>query len=1541
MSCFRITRFPCYRLVYDIGDETVKSVASGITGLVLFTERSRMASHSVSPGLFKSKDAEPEATLELFADYCETMERVFRLTRRIHPTSGAKIDYDDAEKKDLILVEGGEDMQNLFKHVGLVLETDTYQQAVDKIAAALKKRGNRTSAVFKLFNGHPQGGQSFEAWHREVYKAAKLIDWAGYDAEKAAVDAIITQTSSPKLRQRAIQENPGYLALVDLGISQEQAKKKSTKLPDGEAETVSRLKQENKKLKGKLKAGSGAGGSTGSGSTKRCEKCCISKCKGGTSCFAEGKKCIKCGGLSHFQASKLCPEKTGKQAIARKLEEAEDSDTDGSTESCGRIVESHSISVGKVEGNKKNPGSIFCKLKVTSPDDTHFDSKIQLATDTGVRKTILCRADWEKIKDKCRLVKTKLKFRPYGTMCKLPIRGRAKVKLQARAGAVITTYVYINDDDKDSSLLGESDALRLGIVKINLRGSEEEVMMGVDSDQEESTQKMRRIRQNRLSELTKHKKTTREVEENERAMDKLAGEFQDIFGGVGRYKGPEIKIQIREDISPVIQARRRIPLHYVKPLEDHLKELLEEDVIEGPLVEEEDGTWISNLVITDKKWDGEGKKAGDRVQIRANLDCRELNEYVYQTHEPIPTSDELRHKLQGSNKFSTLDMVHSFHQFVLEPEARKLFTFRAPGGLYRYKRLVMGNNPASSEAHKRVKMALAGCEGLCQIKDDVLVYGSGKEHDKRLRAVLARFREAGLTLRKEKCFLGQDQVKWFGMIYSEVGMAADPAKTEVIKNWPAPKTVRDVKSFLQTVQFNAVYMAAELEGEMNYPELTAPLRELTRRKVKFSWTARHQKHFDLIKERLCSDKVMVPFDPARSTRLYSDGGPEGGQATVAQLYQHERAGPQWRPVAHTARAWTDPERRYSQIEKESNALLTGIASNKMYLLGVPFEAVVDHKPLLPLYNSPRRPKQMRIDRHRMKLAAYNFKVVHMAGDKIPCDYGSRTGCPKTKKYTKQEKEELEVEYDTEIYVNRVVEEQLPEAVTREMLKKATAKDKTLNILMEDIQKGYCRKSLTRYTQIFDELAIVDGMVVRGEQLVIPEELQAIVVQLAHEGHPGFEKTLGLLRDSNWFPGMSNMVRTYVETCVGCQVAEPSTGQEPLKPNLLPDRPWQYVHADFKGPIGKKYYLHTVIDQYSKYPMVDVCTSTSWEQMEPMLENSLSLLGNVEMLTSDGGPPYDSREFAKFARRMGFKHHICTPENPQANGFVEVFQKVLIKMVHTAVVEKKDPRKVIHRYLASYRAAPHKTTGKSPYELMFNRKMKTKLPQLEIKINKKLDREVRSKHDAEKQKQKTYTDKRRRANEKKIVPGDEILIQQKKTTIKPPWDPKPFTVVDVQGSKVKGQRGEEVKFRAKNRVKVLKERPEHLKIRKQVKGGGGEEEEFELDVDLEKIRVLSRGENPTQEQLQQGEGDQEVEQEVREQEDGEVHQVQRPGRQRNQTDFFDSSDMGPQHLQGKKKVSLSPRARKKAQADAKFRRKEEPLRTEMAIKERWILEGGGI
>ena len=104
------------------------------------------AGFQFSPGEFKVKEADLEQTLERFELYLEAMQKVFRLNRRVNPTTGAKVKFYNQDKKDIIQLEGGLDMVGLFKYVGKVLDEDTYDVAMEKIRQALKGRGNRTAA---------------------------------------------------------------------------------------------------------------------------------------------------------------------------------------------------------------------------------------------------------------------------------------------------------------------------------------------------------------------------------------------------------------------------------------------------------------------------------------------------------------------------------------------------------------------------------------------------------------------------------------------------------------------------------------------------------------------------------------------------------------------------------------------------------------------------------------------------------------------------------------------------------------------------------------------------------------------------------------------------------------------------------------------------------------------------------------------------------------------------------------------------------------------------------------------------------------------------------------------------------------------------------------------------------------------------------------------------------------------------------------------------------------------------------------------------
>ena len=195
----------------------------------------------------------------------------------------------------------------------------------------------------------------------------------------------------------------------------------------------------------------------------------------------------------------------------------------------------------------------------------------------------------------------------------------------------------------------------------------------------------------------------------------------------------------------------------MEPLKKHLAELLAEDVIEGPLGSEHATGWVSNVVITAKKYDPDGGKEA-RSKIRMNLDTRLMEDVVLTAHFPIPTAEQLRHQFEGSDRYSVIDLNHAFHQFEIDEESRALFVFTTPFGLYRFKRLVMGTAPASAECHTKLKDLLEGLEGVVQIKDDLVIHGKGQEHDERLRKVLQRMLEAGLTLRREKRKLGQAEV---------------------------------------------------------------------------------------------------------------------------------------------------------------------------------------------------------------------------------------------------------------------------------------------------------------------------------------------------------------------------------------------------------------------------------------------------------------------------------------------------------------------------------------------------------------------------------------------------------------------------------------------------------------------------------------------------------------------------------------------------------------------------------------------------------------
>ena len=210
-------------------------------------------------------------------------------------------------------------------------------------------------------------------------------------------------------------------------------------------------------------------------------------------------------------------------------------------------------------------------------------------------------------------------------------------------------------------------------------------------------------------------------------------------------------------------------------------------------------------------------------------------------------------------------------------------------------------------------------------------------------------------------------------------------------------------------------------------------------------------------------------------------------------------------------------------------------------------------------------------------------------------------------------------------------------------------------------------------------------------------------------------------------------------------------------------------------------LLVVVDYYSRYLEVDFLNSTTTGKVIASLKKIFLIHGLAKETTMDNGPQFISKDFADYLEMQGIKHRKVTQLWPQANGEVERQNRSLLKRLKISQIEKKDWKEELSEYLIMYRTTPHSTTGISPAELLFKRKIRTRLP--EIDYYDYDDLEVRDRDKESKQKSKIYTDEKRRARET-IKEGDRVLLrQERENKLTPMFKIQPYEVKSKVGNSV--------------------------------------------------------------------------------------------------------------------------------------------------------------
>lgn len=276
------------------------------------------------------------------------------------------------------------------------------------------------------------------------------------------------------------------------------------------------------------------------------------------------------------------------------------------------------------------------------------------------------------------------------------------------------------------------------------------------------------------------------------------------------------------------------------------------------------------------------------------------------------------------------------------------------------------------------------------------------------------------------------------------------------------------------------------------------------------------------------------------------------------------------------------------------------------------------------------------------------------------------------------------------------------------LVEATAADHELQTVINLIQEGWPEKlsdvliEAKPFWHCKEELHLWNGLVCKGDRLVIPREKHDWVLNCLHASHQGIVACKARARQSVYWPGINKQLEEVVRCCTICQEAMVSNRREPLLSHNIPDRPWQKVGIDFFDLKGSSYI--NVIDYYSKYPETMKISSTAAASTITFLKSVFARHGIPEVIICDNGPPFTSWEFTNFAKEWGIEVHTSSPTYAQSNGMIERENQTVKHLFKKALANQADP----YLSLLALRSTPHNGLP-SPAELLMGRRLRTMVP----------------------------------------------------------------------------------------------------------------------------------------------------------------------------------------------------------------------------------------
>ena len=679
-------------------------------------------------------------------------------------------------------------------------------------------------------------------------------------------------------------------------------------------------------------------------------------------------------------------------------------------------------------------------------------------------------------------------------------------------------------------------------------------------------------------------------------------------------------------------------------------------------------------------------------------DYRQLNQATIMPAIPMPRKEDTYDSMAGSHWFSCMDLLWGYYQVKLREQDIPFTAFSTPDGLFEYLVTPMGLSGSPGTFNRLLQKVFSDLRDMMRIYfDDIYVFTKSEDVSKHVEAldkVLKRCEEQELYIKLSKCQFCVEEIPCLGDFVGRNGVRMDPDKVKIIKEWPIPKTVRQLESFLGTT----VYVSRFCK---DFAQFSGPLHEATKGKKPkdaLILTDHQVACLEELKRRLSSPPVLkLPdFDKPFGIRMDASNFAVGGV-----LFQKE--GELEQPIAYTGRKMKPAELNYPVREQELLAIMHALSVWRVYLLDRPFIVETDHKSIETILT--QKTTNRRIARWFNELAEFQpqFKWIPGETNEV-ADALSRHPEFEHRAAQVSLSELLEAAQNREI----VASVKATNTPIERQAKMLYENDYHVQEVLRKINEG---RELPRYF-INEDILYYQTKGDEMPRLVIPddEDLKNRVIFENHDvvtaGHPGIYKTyLGIQKKYYW-PKMNKYIQRYVDTCEKCQRNKARQSKAPglLQPLDIPSGRWLDIGMDFlvQLPITKDGYdaIMVIIDRLTKRVkfIQTKTTATAKDTAEIFMKHYVKDHGLPKTITSDRDSKFTSHLWKDLMLCLQTKHNLSSAFRPQTDGQTERTNRFIEDYLRGVINPAQNNwNEFLHLAEFAYNRRVHSSIGMSPFE----------------------------------------------------------------------------------------------------------------------------------------------------------------------------------------------------------------------------------------------------